>query len=124
MKNLNDIMEFDHVIRVREGGAIEHPTGVYAPEFSVGVDEDGQILAEYEAQMIADVQSQGWALLTGWSQQYSYSGPIMHASEFIGGALETHICETPGLYCAVTVETDDDDNEAAGWAVAFREDAA
>lgn len=121
MESLNSIMQVDHVIRVREDGAIGHPQGVYAPEFSVGVDHDGQILDAHERDMIENVRSQGWELETGWSGQYHYSGPIMHASEYVGGALEAHIRETPGYWCVVVVETDDDHDEPAGWALAFRE---
>jgi hypothetical protein len=51
---------------------------------------------------------------------HGYHGIVMHSSEYIGGALETHIRETPGLWVAVTVETDDDDEQAAGWALAYR----
>jgi hypothetical protein len=109
------------VIRVLEGGAIESSfSGVYAPEFTVGTDADGQVLAEHEAQMIADVKAQGWELVSGWTGQYGYSGPIMHPSEFIGGALEQHIRETPGYWVAVAVEGDDYE-PAAGWALAYRE---
>ena len=40
----------------------------------------------------------GWELLTGFSGQYSYNGPGMHASEYIGGGLAQHILDTTGLY--------------------------
>jgi hypothetical protein len=63
-------------------------------------------------------------LLDGFSGQYGYSGPIMHPSEFIGGGMERHIRETPGLYVAVVVtdlDVDDGDDDAVGWAVAYRE---
>jgi hypothetical protein len=121
-QTLNEIMQFDHVIRVNADGTIDESVpGVHAPEFDVETDEDGQILDEHERAMIEEVRRQGWELLTGWTGQYAYSGPIMHASEFVGGGLEQHIRETPGLYCCVTIETDDDHDEAAGWAIAFRE---
>lgn len=121
-QTLNDLMQIDHVVRVREGGAIDDDViGVWAPEFSVSTDEDGQILADHERDMIADVERQGWTLLRGWTRQYMAGNtPTMHESEYIGGALEEHIRETPGLYCAVAVETGPDDN-APGWAVAYRE---
>lgn len=120
--DLNKIMEFDHVIRVRERGVVdERVPDVYAPEVYVGVDADGQITDADESAMIETVRAAGWELLTGWTHQYSYNGPIMHTSEFVGGRLADHILSTPGLYCAVTVETLDDDDDAAGWAVAYRE---
>lgn len=104
---LNDLMSFDHVIRVHEDGAITEPTGIYAPEV---YDEGGPSPV---------VSGDGWSLLNGYSGQYGYAGPVMHASEYIGGGLERDIRETPGYYVAVVVESLDD--EPAGWAVAYRE---
>ena len=78
---LNDLMEFDHVIAVWPDGSITEPTGVYAPDLHNG-----------------ELEGDDWTLLDGFSGQDRYSGPIMHASEFIGGGLERHIRENPGLY--------------------------
>lgn len=39
-----------------------------------------------------------WSLLTGFTGQHGYSGPGLHASEYIGGGLARHILDTPGLY--------------------------
>lgn len=123
-QTLNDLMQCDHVIRVREDGTIDDRVeGVWAPEVHIDTDEDGQITREHEQQMIRDVESEGWQLLTGWTGQYlSAHSPIMHPSEYIGGALEEHIRETPGLYAAVSVE--DGTEEGVGWAVAYREENA
>lgn len=100
-RTLNDVMEFDHVIRVHEDGSISEPSDVFAPEMN-----DGEV---YD----------GWELLTGFTGQYGYSGPMMHASEFVGGGLERHIRETPGLYVALVDYSGED--EPDGWAVAYRE---
>lgn len=122
-QTLSDLMQVDHVIRVNKDGTIEDDIpDVWAPEFTVETDEDGQILAEHDKAMIEEINHQGWQVLNGWSGQYQYSGPIMHRSEFVGGGLEAHIRETPGLYCVVTVETDDDDDEAAGWLICYRDE--
>lgn len=119
--HLRSIMAVDHVIQVLEGGCIIEPIQcVHAPEVCVSTDEDGQIRGSDEREMIESVDSQGWSLLTGFTGQYGYSGPIMHPSEFIGGGLAEHIMSTPGFYCAVTVECEDSE-EPAGWAVAYRE---
>jgi hypothetical protein len=119
---LNEIMDFDSPIRVEADGTItETVPGVYAPELYMSVDEDGQILDSGEADYIAEAKRQGWQLLAGWTGQHGYRGPVMHASEYIGGALETHIRTTPGIYVVISVETDDDDENAAGWAIAYRE---
>jgi hypothetical protein len=115
---LNDVMEFDHVVQVGEGGAVTDAEGVYAPELHMETDDDGQILDAHERDYIEQARRQGWQLLTGWTGQYGYRGPVMHSSEFVGGALAEHILETPGTYVVTAVETDD---EPAGWVVAYRE---
>jgi hypothetical protein len=122
-KTLNDLMEMDHVVRVAEDGTItDGIPNVWAPEICINTDADGQISRDDERDMIEQVAREGWTLLTGWTGQYlAGNSPIMHASEYIGGALEQHIRETPGLYAAVAVETLDDDDDPAGWVLAYRE---
>lgn len=121
IRPLNEIMDFDHPVLVGPGGTItDKLPGVYAPELHMETDDDGQILDEHEQDYVEQARRQGWELLTGWTGQYSYHGPVMHPSEFVGGALADHIRETPGIYVVVTVETDDDSEDAAGWAVAYR----
>jgi hypothetical protein len=117
--SLNDIMEFDHVIRVYSDGFVIDAENVYAPEFEVEVDEDGQILAEHEREMREELRAQGWDVLTGFTGQHWYNGCIMHDSEYIGGGLEEHIRANPGYYVACVVRCSD--GEFAGWLVAFRE---
>lgn len=119
---LNFLMEFEHVVTVNADGTVTDDDQPYhAPEVEVGTDRDGQILAEHERGMIEYVRMQGWEPLTGYTGQYSYSGPIMHPSEFIGGALAEYVLSTPGTYVAVAVETvspdPDADPEPAGWMV-------
>lgn len=116
--DLDKIMAIDHVIIVDEDGNVTDAQNVWAPEVYVDTDENGQILNEHEIEMVDSVRSQGWKLLTGYTGQWMYSGPIMHSSEFIGGALADDILAIPGTYVAVSVETLDDGEDAAGWAVA------
>lgn len=121
---LDSVMEFGHVVYVSHAGTVHDlpdTISLHAPGVCVGSDEDGQISAEDDAEMIRSVESAGWSLLNGWSRQYSYAGPIMHPSEFIGGALAEYILGSPGYYAAVSVETLDDSGDAAGWAIAYRE---
>ncbi|GIL29127.1 hypothetical protein NUM_43810 [Actinocatenispora comari] len=114
---LNDIMKFDHPIRSTGDSAVrEYLPGVYAPVASMNTDSDGQVLAEHELDMLAELRSQGWEALTGWSGQHGYNGPIMHPSELVCGALAEYILSTPGTYVAVAVETEDQD-DPAGWLV-------
>lgn len=98
--NLNDLMEFDHVIRVHGDGTVTKERDIHAPDL-----HDGEL------------ESDEWTLLDGFSEQYGYSGPIMHASEFIGGGLADYILATPGVYVAL-VDYPLDDSEPEGWAVA------
>lgn len=123
-KALNDLMEFDHVIQVHPDGTITEPSGVYAPEISLSAAPDGQISAADDADMVAFVKAQGWELLTGFTGQYGYSGPLMHPSEYVGGGLEKHIRETPGVYVACVADVQPDgaeESESVGWVVAYRE---
>ena len=103
---LSDLMDFDHVIQVHPDGTVTEPDDVYAPELDGGTVQMGY---------------GKWSLLAGYTGQYSYNGPIMHSSEFIGGRLARDILDTPGMYVAVVVWADDPNDEPAGWAVAFRE---
>jgi hypothetical protein len=105
-ENLNQIMEFDHVIVVHSDGSVtDGPAGIYAP----GLYDD-------------ELDSTKWELLDGYSGQDSYSGPVMHNSEFIGGRMASDILVEPGTYVAIVAywpeEDDDDGPYAEGWAVA------
>lgn len=131
---VNELMEFDHVVAVMpDGRVIDVDEGfnhldVYAPE--VVIDYDGpfaeaQISKQHDADMVESLRGQGWEVLSGYSGQHGYSGPIMHRSEFIGGGIEDRIREEPGFWVALTVEIqpgpDDPDNaesELVGWIVA------
>jgi hypothetical protein len=108
--------EFGSPFRVHPDGTVAaaHDEGVYAPEI-VYVSDDADTLDEVPA---------GWHALRGYTGQYSYTGPIMHASEQLGGRLAGDVLSTPGLYVVVTVDDYTEDDEPAGWAVIARPDAA
>lgn len=134
--SLNDQMDFGHVIRITRDGTVIDAPGEYAPEVPVECADDdcGSITREAEAEMIARVEDQGWELMTGYSGQYLYHGPIMHASEYVGGGLEDDIRATPGLYVVVEptglYETEEQEEQeernggqAIGWVVARKVDS-
>lgn len=120
-EDLNEIMEFDHPVTVDADGIVTDAEDAYAPELIMPVDEDGQALLSADEHLKAQAGDAGWTLLTGWTGQYGYRGPVMHPSEFVGGRLAEHIIANPGTYVVTAVETDDGDEEPAGWAIAYRE---
>lgn len=115
--NLTDQMEFDHPVAVQADGTVtDAPEGIYAPEV-----EDGELVSYVE----------DWTLLSGYTGQQSYNGPVMHNSEYIGGRLERDILAEPGIYVAVVnaITWDCDDPECTctdgppeveGWCIARR----
>lgn len=119
-KDLNNVMQSDHVIQVHEDGTVtELVPGLYSPELSA-INEDGGHTADTDLDLCRQAQEYGWQLESGWTGQYGYSGPCMHSSEFIGGSLADHILATPGYWVAVVVY-EDDDSEPQHWALAYRE---
>ncbi len=94
-------------------------SGLHAPG---SVDGDADALTNESTE-------RGWSLLTGYTGQYGYHGPVMHNSEVIGGALARDILSTPGVYVVLPVDyactdecpSDCDGDHADGWAVAHRD---
>lgn len=119
MQDLNDLMEIDHVIRVRNGVAssegIANRRELWAPSLTWSGDTH-------------HLDGEGWTLMDGYSGQDRYSGPIMHSSEYVGGHMAEDILARDGYYVAIVCEVLDDPDwdysvenpEPAGWAVAWR----
>ena len=102
---LSRVMEFDHVVRVHPDGTVSADLDTYAPDLH---EDQGEPLLDGDE----------WRLMDGWSGQDRYAGPLMHASEFIGGGMARAILATPGRYVAL-VSYPLDDDEPESWAVAF-----
>lgn len=104
-------VEFDCPFRVGHSGRVyDRVESVYAPEVYNSDETDVEILSD------------DWeAFSAGYTGQWGYNGPVMHQSEFIGGALADDILSSPGMYVVCTVEVlpSDDDPEPlpAGWIV-------
>ena len=63
--------------------------------------------------------SDGWEFASaGYTRQDLYNGPIMHNSEFMGGALLADTLGEPGVYVMEPVYWDDDTIE--GWVLLRR----
>jgi hypothetical protein len=108
IKTLHDQVEFNCPFRVHRNKTVTAEHSIYAPEDVL----DGEI-------------SGPWELLNGYSGQDRYAGPIMHNSEYLGGALEEDILNTPGVYVLLQLiyspEEDAEDPEEyihEGWAIA------
>ena len=94
------------VIYSHGDGTISDVSGVHAPEYDT---EGGTDPAD----------PAGWDMLRGYTGQWGYNGPVMHASEYVGGALARDILDTPGTYTVVYVsDLADLDAGPYGWAVA------
>lgn len=116
--NLTDVLGFDTgAIEIHEDGTVTD-ADEYAPELYMEVDADGQSIHADDSDLHSQAEAQGWELLTGWTGQSGYRGPVMHASEYLGGRLAEYILETPGIYRAVVVEVEGDPENPAGWAIA------
>lgn len=111
-KPLNDLVEFDCPFRVAEDGKVETGPleGVYVP--SVYHDDESDVVIDDAA---------WWAWSAGYTGQWGYSGPVMHASEYLGGRMERDLLDDPGVYVVVVVLTLDSEDDA-GWIVLKREE--
>jgi len=112
---LNSVMEFDHPVRIGQDGQVSS-AGVYAPEVSwSSLDDDP------DSAMVDYLASQGWSALSGYTGQYAYRGPVMHQSEYVGGALERDMMADPGVYAIVAVD-DIEDGALVGWLVVRKDE--
>lgn len=124
-EGLDQLMEFGHTIHVHEDGTVTEDGPRANEMLLVCLDSDGGAPDPDQADIDLSLGA-GWSLLTGWTGQYGYRGPIMHASEYIGGGLARYILETPGYYCSVIVDGipedagEDVETESVGWAIAYR----
>lgn len=122
MENLNEVMDFGHVIEVHEDGTVTEPNVLHYPETVYQTpDSDGQCIDDEVHGLPND-----WSMLSGYTRQDGYSGPVMHPSEYLGGRLAAHILSTPGLYVSVLVDGQGPDDShggkdlSIGWGVAFK----
>ena len=90
--NIDAQTSLDTSFRIDENGTVVSGEGVYPPD--VECYSDGKI----------DIQDRHreWEPVTGFSGQYGYSGPMMHASEAMdGSSMELYVRENPGVYAVV-----------------------
>lgn len=102
---LNDFVEFDSPFQVH--GAewmVSKGLGIWSPSVYWNNEID-----DYE------VEPEEWEPVSGYSGQCSYSGPIMHPSEYFGGGMAEDILESPGIYVITEVIDLDDGDNLIGW---------
>ena len=105
--------DFDSVMFSDGGGTLTYspeptPCLMHDPEHDVLVDG-----TPYKEQT-------DWQVLTGYTGQYGYNGPVMHESEYLGGRLLEDIKSNRGHYVCLVVDDMDDLDSPAGWAVLYR----
>lgn len=113
--NLDGLVEWDAPFRIT-AGMLTLASDVYAPE--VLNDENHDIY----------IEADGWTAFTGYTGQWSYSGAVMHPSEYIGGRLADAILEMAAedsrtVFALVEVRDESGeypDGDPIGWAVLYR----
>lgn len=88
---LNGAIDFDCPFTVHPADSsgrvvVTHADGVHAPEGLIDVVT------------VDDFDDDRWELVTGYSGQHRYSGPIMHDSETLSGGMARDVLATPGTY--------------------------
>lgn len=99
----------------------------YSPDVDASdtTDPDGQHTDATDPDVIAQARRQGWELVTGHTGQHGYSGPMFHASEYIGGGLADLIAgaddDTPRRTLWAASYVSEADGESSSWVLAYRE---
>ena len=92
--NLNDVMGINaRPIIVHEDGTVTRDTEHWMSELLLETSED--------AELYKLAKEDGWGLLSGYTAQQGYNGPVLHFSERITGKLAEDILATPGTYGAL-----------------------
>lgn len=110
--NLDDAIGFDAPFNLSlrdDTGRVtlSRADGVYAP--TVELDPEYGVLVDSYV-----IDRSRWRAVSGFSGQHGYSGPIMHASEFIGGGMADYLLSTADdcptyVVCEVAVTECDDE---------------
>lgn len=96
-------IEFHSVYESDGNGNVWVRDDIPTPEMEPGNPQSDGTFSEPEISAHA-IESYGWDLLTGFTGQYSYNGPVMHDSETLSGGLWGHILDTPMLFSPQVAE--------------------
>jgi hypothetical protein len=119
--DLDSRMEWDSFYRIVNGELIrvdEYPCpSVYWISETSSIDGKSHVEIDGTAP-----DGYTMTLLNGFSGQYSYNGPVMHPSEYVGGGLASFMLEnmsSEGCLYAITEIVDIDDLYSCpeGWAI-------
>jgi hypothetical protein len=119
-KDLNGWVEFDSPFEVDGEGNVRQKWELYVPSY---FDDE--------------IDGSGWETWSqGYTGQYSYQGPVMHNSEYLGGRMASDLLAEPGVYVLTpahwrpTIEDEADpdfniDNydDIEGWVVLKKKEA-
>lgn len=106
-------LDFDHPFTIDVNGDVQDVPNEWAPNVCHSETDD------------IEIDDPAWeGAIEGCTGQYSYTGHVMHSSEFIGGSLARYIIDTNDAgtvfaIVAVEVTPDDEDEEPepAGWTI-------
>jgi hypothetical protein len=119
-KTLNSLVEFDCPFRVNHDGTLSHRLNIYAPEMIMGNEIEDEDRRKYLYPFPNHPQ---WELISGFSGQDHYAGPVMHNSEYLGGYMAEYVLNTPGVYVLTAVYWEEEGPEAEGWVLARLKEA-
>lgn len=115
---LDTLAEFGRVFRINPDGTLDFVQSDDRRQWAPQRVEDDLIDGLPEARST-------WKFVRGFSGQDRYSGPVMHASEYLGGGMARHVLETPGLYVVTEAfvsqeksgfsDEEYDEDDPAGW---------
>lgn len=109
---LNERVEFDSAFEVTADGDV--------------IDRPGMLTPTYLDDQLDSTTWETWS--QGYTGQYSYSGPVMHNSEYLGGRMAADLLADPGVYVVTAAEwspeddDEDDDLYYEGWVIAKLKD--
>lgn len=108
-------LELGTAFGMSQRGAVQALIEIDVPQVHITADRD-----------VLEIGRSGWAVLSGFSNQEGYSGPIIHPSEFFSGPMarqlhfETISKKSDRVYALVEVTDPDDPDALVGWAVLER----
>lgn len=88
-----------------------------APDFDEPLPYEGT--GGDDSMLYSAVDGTGWELVSGFTGQYGYNGPLMHESEYMGGGIVQYTIDTPGIYTvqyvAAWTDPDFEEYDYVGW---------